>query len=86
MTRRIARLALSALLYAACVPGSTTTVGFTTGVEGAPPPPPHLLHLLRAAPRESCVTVVKGPVQARVGELLEPGEVPAGTLSFLMPM
>lgn len=40
MTRRIASWVLSALVYAACVPGTTTTVGFTTGVEGAPPPPP----------------------------------------------
>lgn len=40
MTRRIAAWVLSALTYAACIPGSTTTVGFTTGVEGAPPPPP----------------------------------------------
>ena len=40
MTRKIASLILSALTYAACIPGSTTTVGFTTGVEGAPPPPP----------------------------------------------
>ncbi|HET6923069.1 MAG TPA: hypothetical protein VFI16_07975 [Anaeromyxobacteraceae bacterium] len=38
MTRRITSWVLSALTYAACVPGSTTTVGFTTG--GAPPPPP----------------------------------------------
>ncbi|HEU4382216.1 MAG TPA: hypothetical protein VFR85_01835 [Anaeromyxobacteraceae bacterium] len=40
MIRKIATWTLLALTYAACVPGSTTTVGFTSGVEGAPPPPP----------------------------------------------
>ena len=40
MIRDLIRCALPALLSASCVvPGGTTHMGFTVGVEGAPPPP-----------------------------------------------
>ena len=61
MTRQIRSLVLSALTYAACVPGSTTTVGFTTGIEGAPPPPPAVVVQPAAVSVSGGVYVVSEP-------------------------
>ncbi len=39
MTRNVIRMALPALVCASCVTRGTTYLGFTTGVDAAPPPP-----------------------------------------------
>jgi len=61
MTRHAIRWALAALMCASCVVPGTTYLGFTTGVDAAPPPPAPVEVEPALAPAPGGVYVVTDP-------------------------